>query len=315
MFKKDIVVSAPGGEFDFIRWVRERVATSPRLSLGIGDDTALLRFPRPADCLLTVDMLMEGVHFNLDETAPRLVGRKALAVNLSDIAAMAGRPLAAVVSVALPRQRGIEPARELHAGLQELADEFGVAVAGGGDNFSAGPLVVNIKVLGESTAKGAVRRSGARVGDWIFVTGALGGSLAGRHLSFQPRVDEALRLHETVDLHAMIDLSDGLSSDIAHLLEESGVGALLRAEAIPVSDEARAASGGKTPLERALCDGEDFELLFTVSADDGRRLLADPPIAVPLSHVGEIVAGNNCEIIDAAGTRRSLPPKGWVHPL
>ena len=300
-------------EFALIEWIRLRAGEHPRLPLGIGDDAASLRFPEPADCLLAVDMLMEGVHFRIPPVTARDVGRKALAVNLSDVAAMAGRPLAALVSVALPRDRDRELAFELHRGLQDLADEFGVALAGGDTNAWDGPLVISVTVVGEATGSGPVKRSGARPGDWIMTTGEFGGSLAGKHVSFQPRIEEAMRLHRSVSLHAMIDVSDGLAADLHHILEESGTGAVLFEEAIPVSNVARALGDGRTPLEHALGDGEDFELLFAVSPDDGRQLLAQPPVDVPLSHVGEITAAGTFELADAAGKRKPLTPSGWQH--
>ena len=304
--------SAAGHEFALIEWIREQAKAHPRVGIGIGDDAALLRFPAAADCLLAVDTLMEGTHFT-SETPPRLVGRKALAVNLSDIAAMAGRPLAALVSVALSRRHGPEAARELAAGVQELADEFGVAVAGGDTNIWDGPLVVSLTVIGEATGRSAVRRSGARVGDWIVVTGEFGGSLQGRHLSFRPRVEEALRLHELAALHAMIDVSDGLVADLYHILDESGVGAVLEADAIPISEVAGALNDGRSPLEHALEDGEDFELLFTVRPEEGRQLPDALGPATPLTKIGEIVAGSGAVLLGASGHRRSLQRSGWEH--
>lgn len=303
----------PRDEFALIDWIRRRAASHPRLTLGIGDDTAALSFPRPAECLITVDMLMEGVHFDLSKATPQQVGRKALAVNLSDIAAMAGQPLAAVVSVALPRHGGWELGQGLHQGLQELSEQFAVAIAGGDTNTWDGPLVISVTVLGEATSPGPVRRSGAKPGDWIMATGSFGGSIAGKHLDFTPRVQEALALQQTVALHAMLDVSDGLAADLGHILEESHVGAFLDAGSIPLSDAARAAADGRTPLEHALSDGEDFELLFTVSPEDGQRLLATPPFATPLAHIGEIVSGRDCLIKQADGTLTALAPAGWKH--
>ncbi|MEX0702670.1 MAG: thiamine-phosphate kinase [Planctomycetales bacterium] len=302
-----------GSEFQLIEWLRARVGRDPRVPVGIGDDAAVIAPSAGAAGLVAVDMLMEGVHFTLPPATPRDVGRKALAVNLSDIAAMAGVPTLAVVAVALPRARGYEFAQELHRGLHELAREFDVALAGGDTNVWDGGLVVAVTVFGEATARGPVLRGGARPGDWILVTGALGGSLAGKHLSFVPRVREALRLHEAAGLNAMIDLSDGLATDLHRVLDESKVGAVLRAEAIPVSDAARAAADGRTPLEHALEDGEDFELLFTLAEEDARRLLASPPIELPLAHIGEITTGSGCELIDTDGKRRALPRAGWEH--
>jgi len=306
-------VSDPRPEFAFIEAIRSRALSHPCVRLGIGDDAALLRIPPPGDCLVTVDMLTEGVDFRLPETAPRDVGRKALAVSLSDIAAMAGRPLAAVISVALPQKRGREFAEEVQAGIEAIAREFAVAIAGGDTNAWDGPAVLCSTVIGAPTGSGPVRRSGAKVGDWILVTGDLGGSLAGKHVSFRPRVQEALALHEAAALHAMIDISDGLAADLHHILDESGVGAVLRAADIPISAAARQMAGAKTPLEQALGDGEDFELLFTVSPEDGRRLLASRPFEAPLAVIGEITAERGCTIVDASGRSAPLPPQGWVH--
>lgn len=301
-------------EFDYIAWIRAQAARHPRLSVGIGDDAAVVTFPPPGDCLVTVDMLMEGVDFLIPPATGQQVGRKSLAVNLSDIAAMAGRPVACVTSVALPRQGGLELGQDLFEGLSALADEFGVAVAGGDTNTWDGPLVISITVLGEPTGSGPVLRSGARPGDWIMATGSFGGSLAGRHLDFVPRVREAQALHQAVALHAMIDVSDGLTADLGHILEESQVGAILDEAAIPISAAAAAVSDGRSPLDHAFGDGEDFELLFTVSADDGRRLLANSPCAVPLAHLGEIVpADSGCHLRRRDGKLEPLPSAGWKH--
>jgi thiamine-monophosphate kinase len=177
--------------------------------------------------------------------------------------------------------------------------------------------VISITALGETTDRGAVTRGGAQAGDAIFVTGELGGSLAGKHLEFTPRVSEALNLHEFVDLHAMIDVSDGLAADLGHIVEESGVGVILDESAIPISQSARiAAKGdGHSPLEHALSDGEDFELLFTVSAEDGERLLADSPLEIPLSRIGTVVNSGDMQLRTAAGNVVPLPVSGWKHLL
>jgi thiamine-monophosphate kinase len=301
-------------EFDYIGWIRAQAARHPRLSVGIGDDAAAVLFPPPGNCLVTVDMLMEGVDFLIPPASGKEVGRKSLAVNLSDIAAMAGRPTACVTSVALPRKGGVRLGQELFEGLSALADEFDVALAGGDTNTWDGPLVISITVLGEPTGSGPVLRSGARPGDWIMATGRFGGSLAGHHLDFTPRVHEAQTLHQAVALHSMIDVSDGLAADLLHILEESRVGALLEESAIPISAAAAVADDGRSPLDHALGDGEDFELLFTVSAEDGRRLLADPPCAVPLAHLGEIVpAESGCHFRRRDGHLEPLPSAGWKH--
>jgi thiamine-monophosphate kinase len=285
--------------------------------LGPGDDAAALRVNGERPLLVTTDMLLEGSCFLLEgpgAATPRQVGRKAMAVNLSDIAAMAGRPLAAVVSVGLPRRGGRALAEELYLGLREVADRFATAIAGGDTNTWQGPLVISVTVLGEATERGLVRRAGARPGDWLLATGAFGGSILGKHLDFTPRVHEALQLHALADLRAMIDVSDGLAADVNHLCEESRCGAVLRAEAIPVTAAARGMTDSRTPLEHALGDGEDFELVFALAPDDARKLLAEQPVAgIHLSHVGECVAAGLW--LEEGGRRRPLEPSGYVHPL
>lgn len=304
----------PAGEFAFIDWLRRRTPSAPRVLLGPGDDTALLVWPKDAPCLVTTDMLLEGSCFLLAEAGPRRVGRKALAVNLSDIAAMAGVPVAAVVSVGLPRQGGRGLAEELYLGLREVADAFGVAIIGGDTNSWDGPLVINVTLLGEATPRGAVRRSGAKVGDWLLVTGPVGGSILGKHLDFTPRVREALLLHENADLHALIDISDGLAADLGHLCDESRCGAVLVAESIPLTSEAHRMNDERSPLEHGLGDGEDFELIAAVTPEDGQRLLREQPIpGLTLAHIGECVEQGLW--LEMAGRRQPLARKGYVHAL
>ena len=300
-------------EFDLIAHAHSLAARHPNLAIGIGDDAALVRLPDPTGCLVTVDMLMEGVDFTLDSATGRQIGWKSLAVNLSDIAAMAGKPVACVVSVALPRRGGFELGRELLAGITQCAARFDVALAGGDTNTWEGPLVISVTVLGEPTGAGPVLRSGARPGDWIVTTGSFGGSISGRHLEFVPRIEEALLLHKTVALHAMIDTSDGLAADLWHILEESHVAAVIDEPAISVSPAARAIDDGRTPLDHALADGEDFELLFTVSPADGQKLLRAPPFNTPLTHIGEIVAGAGCQLRLPDGSLKPLAALGWKH--
>jgi thiamine-monophosphate kinase len=306
-------------EFALIDWIRRREDTRPAgawARLGIGDDCAILSIGEPCEILVTTDMLMDGRHFRLERDGPDSVGYKAMGVNLSDIAAMAGIPRAAVVSVALPRNNAVKLAQGLHSGMSALAERFGVDLVGGDTNAWDGPLVINVTVLGQATARGAVRRSGARPGDIILVTGPLGGSLeSGRHLRPEPRIAEALALHEAVPIHAMIDLSDGLSSDLTHILEESGdLGAILDAAAIPIHADALAMShrDDRPALDHALHDGEDFELCLTVARDDADRLLAAPPAALRLHYVGEIVDAPGLRLRTEEGIR-PLQPSGFDH--
>lgn len=307
-------VPPPVGEFDFIDWLRQRTPSADRVVVGPGDDTAVLSWPRETSCLVTTDMLLEGSCFLLHQAGARRVGRKAMAVNLSDMAAMAGIPVAAVVSVGLPRQGGRALAEDLYLGLREVADAFGVSIVGGDTNSWEGPLVINVTLLGEATPRGAVRRSGARVGDWLLVTGPLGGSILGKHLDFTPRVREALLLHEQADLHALIDISDGLAADLGHLCDESRCGAVLKAESIPLTPEAHAIHDGRTPLEHGLGDGEDFELIVAVDPADAKRLLREQPIpGLTLVHVGECVAQGLW--LEQTGQRQPLARQGYVHEL
>jgi thiamine-monophosphate kinase len=302
------------GEFDLIAKIRSRATMDPRVPLGIGDDAAVLAGPADGRWLVAADMLLEGRHFDVTTATAGQIGRKALAVNLSDIAAMAGRPLTAFVTVAHRRELGIAFAEDLHAGIAQHADEFDVTIAGGDTNVWDGPLVVSVTLLGEVVGSRVVPRSGAQVGDRVFVTGPLGGSLpSGRHLTFPPRVREALSLHAAVDLHAMIDISDGLLADLGHICAESHVGATLIAEGIPIAPAAKNCKDRRSPLEHALTDGEDFELAFCVGEADADRLRRGPPDGVAIFEVGEIAAGSGVSVHDAAGRRMTFASEGWVH--
>jgi thiamine-monophosphate kinase len=307
----------PHGEFAFIDWLRQRTPAAERVLLGPGDDTAAVAWSgRP--CLVTTDMLLEGSCFLLKgngAASPRRIGRKAMAVNLSDIAAMAGVPVCAVVSVGLPKHGGRALAEELYLGMRDMADQFDTAIVGGDTNTWDGPLVISVTVLGEPGPGGVIRRSGARPGDWLLVTGPLGGSIRGKHLDFTPRVREALALATLAPLRAMIDVSDGLAGDIAKLCAESGCGAVLWAEKIPVSDDARAMNDGRTPLEHALGDGEDFELVFAVAPEDGQRLVSEQLVpGTTLAAVGACVEQRGLSL-EEGGQRRQQAELGGVHEM
>ena len=296
-------------EFALIDWIKARPRPVGPARVGIGDDCAVLG-GFVGEPLVTVDLLMDGVHFRLIEAGPAAVGRKAMGVNLSDIAAMAGVPTSAVVAVALPRRRAGEVARGLVEGLDEMAQRFGVEVVGGDTNAWDGPLVICITVLGHATARGPVLRSGARPGDAILVTGPLGGSLSGRHLSPNPRVREALAIHERVPIHAMIDLSDGLSSDLGHILAASGgLGATLKN--VPIHPDVPA--DARAPIDHALDDGEDFELCLCLDPADASLLLDAPPPGVELYRVGTVEARPGLRVLDADGTPCPRGPGGFDH--
>jgi len=304
-------------ECELISYLRKRLPAHPLLRVGPGDDAAVLRLAAGDECVMTVDALTDHVDFELTEVDPKLVGRKSLAVNLSDLAAMASRPLAAVVALVLPNRGGMELAVALYEGLLPLAERFDVAIAGGDTNSWDGPLVVSITLLGEVTEHGPLRRDGARPGDHIVVTGAFGGSILGRHLDFEPRLAEALLLNERYQLHAGIDVSDGLSIDVAHLAEESGCGVVLQAGAVPVANDAHRLAeklaDGSTPLDHALSDGEDFELALAVPPEESERMVVQQPLDAPLAIIGEFTAEPGLWRTDIEGTRSKLIPRGWQH--
>jgi thiamine-monophosphate kinase len=283
-----------------------------------GDDCAVLDVGAPEYLLFKTDAVVEGVHFT-SETPPEKVGRKALARCLSDIAAMAGKPTAALVTLALPGN--FEPARveDIYSGINGLAAEHSVAIVGGETTTNPERVLISIALLGTVSKDKCVLRSGAKTGDAIFVTGKLGGSIRAKHLDFEPRLKEAQWLRGHFEVHAMIDLSDGLASDLRHLLKASDVGAELLSTAIPISREAklaaRAESSAKPPLLAALTDGEDFELLFTLA----------PRLAVPLvdawkktfpeltlSCIGKITAERGVRLRDKQGIR-PLNVHGYTH--
>jgi thiamine-monophosphate kinase len=304
-------------EADLIRWLRRRLPPHPLLQVGPGDDAAVLRLSTEAGIVVTTDLLTDGVDFRLSEIDARRAGRKALAVNLSDLAAMAARPVAAVVALALPRTGGGQLARQLFEGMLPLAEKYNVALAGGDTNAWDGPLVVSITALGNTTGRGPLLRSGAKPGDEIVVSGQFGGSILGKHLDFEPRVNEAILLHANFQLHAGIDVSDGLSVDLAHLAEESHCGVEIDPDAIPLSAAAErlaAAAAGRTAVDHALGDGEDFELILALPPEEARRLLLEQPLqGVPLTRIGRCLAEPGLWQQSADGSRRPLPISGWQH--
>jgi thiamine-monophosphate kinase len=306
-------------ENDLLRWFRESLPQHSQVLLGPGDDAAILRLAAGANLVATTDMLMAGVDFHLGQHAPERIGRKALAVNLSDLAAMAARPVAALVSLCLPRQGGEALAKALYAGLLPLAAEFDCAIAGGDVNSWDGPLVINVAALGEVQPGREWRRSGARPGDVILVTGSFGGSILAKHFDFTPRVREALWLAERYEIHAAIDVSDGLSLDLARLCDASGCGAVIDPQRIPIAsaaiDLATREPDRGAPLDRALSDGEDFELILAVSSETATKLLAEQPLATPLTQIGSFVAEPGLRLRDSDGVLQPLTPRGWEHEL
>ena len=250
---------------------------------------------------------------------PRRIGHKALAVNLSDLAAMAAQPVAALVALTLPRSGGRELAVQLYEGLLPLAERHGVAIAGGDTNSWDGPLVISVTAIGEPTERGVLRRGGALPGDQIIVTGQFGGSILGKHLDFEPRVAAALLLNERYKLHAGIDVSDGLSLDLWRVCQESQCGAVLDLTAIPIAPAAHQLAAqqaaGMTALDHALGDGEDFELLLAVPAAETERMLSEQPLDVPLTYIGQFIDRSGLWTRLPDGNLAPLAPRGFEHRL
>jgi thiamine-monophosphate kinase len=306
-------------ETEFIAWLLSRLPPDQRLEVPPGDDAAVLRPPALRRTVVTVDMLMEGTDFILGpDCSARTIGHKALAVSLSDLAAMGARPEAAVVAVALPRHGGDTLGREIEVGIEALAAEHGVTLAGGDTNAWDGPLVISTTAIGSVRPGAAWRRDGARAGDVLVVTGAFGGSLLGRHLAVAPRVREALFIAEHFTVHAAIDCSDGLSLDLARMMAASGTCGVVRLADVPIHADAlrRAARDGGTALEHALGDGEDFELILAMPPEAARALVAaagTAPLDLPITVIGTVVAGTGLVAEAADGVRSPLEPRGYIH--
>lgn len=304
-------------ERQLIAQLRRRPAKNRAVRLGIGDDCAILQLSSADEALVTTDFSLEGIHFRRDWQSPECIGHRCLARGLSDIAAMGGQPIAAFLSLALPSDCSQKWVDEFLAGFLNLAKKYRVQLAGGDTAQSPAGVLADVMVVGGVARGTALVRSGASVGDQIYVTGALGESAAALRLLFQgtvkrrdvfpePRIAVGEWLRKNRAASACIDISDGISTDLAHICEESGVGAVIDAEAIPIHPSARRST---TPLDLALHGGEDYELLFTV-----------PPVKrvpryigrVAVTRIGEIVRGRRMQIL-RAGEKSILASRGWEH--
>ena len=252
------------GEFGLIDALKRYAPVSKAVIKGIGDDAAVLPYSKKEYLLLTTDMLCEDTHFTR-RMPSGAIGHKALACSISDIAAMGGWPTFAVVSIGVPKNLSVRFIKNVYQGMRRTARDFNVSIVGG-DTIKTDKIVINVALLGMVEKKYLTTRDGAKAGDWIFVTGPLGGSLkSGRHLNFSPRLAQARFLVEKFRPSAMMDISDGLSGDLNHILEAGRVGALLDDTSIPRHKG--------VSLFQALNDGEDFELLFTLSPVRARSLM------------------------------------------
>ncbi len=302
-------------EIDFIDWLTKQQpprASAGSLTAGVGDDMAGVRLGTDT-VWVSSDMLLDGVHFESARHGFRAIGRKAAACSLSDCAAMAVEPVGLTASIALPKGATTEDAKALYLGLRGAADAFDCPVMGGDTTVWPHPLAIDVTALGRPFPGIApVRRNGACVGDTLYVTGPLGGSLQGRHMTFSPRVREARLLAESLGkhLHAMMDISDGLSLDLHRMCIASGVGAELEERLLErvLSEAAKTASerDGRSALDHALSDGEDFELLISCAQSD-----ASVP-GVALFPVG-VITERGYTLVKQDGETVILEPKGFEH--
>jgi thiamine-monophosphate kinase len=311
-------------ESEFIAWLR---STLPKLGsdvlVGPGDDAAVLAWRTMGDCVVTTDMLMDGVDFRLGVDEPERIGRKSLAVNLSDLAAMGSKPVGAVVSLALPRAGGLGLAKRLYAGLLPLAAEFECSIVGGDTNAYEGPLVISVtafgRVGGQLGPSSPLLRNRAQPGDTIVVTGEFGGSILGKQFDFTPRVREALELAKQYGVRAAMDVSDGLSLDLSRMCAESHCGAVVRLDDVPIAAAAHQLAEqvpqSGTALEHALSDGEDFELILALPRLEAERAIREQPIAAGLTIIGEFIAEPGLWCVDSAGERTPLTPRGYEHRM
>ena len=328
-------------EFDFINSIRKRVTSS--IVTGIGDDAAVFRSNSGKETVVSVDLLIEDMDFRRTTTPPYLLGHKALAVSLSDLAAMGSRPLSALVSIGVPEDVWqTDFVDRLYDGWLDLANRYGVQLIGGDTSRAHEHIVIDSIAIGECSAGMAVKRSGATAGDHIFVTGSLGAAAAGlrliergahlaeqnladedsqkldhvllRQLRPDPRVGWGMVLGEEKLATAMIDLSDGLSSDLNHLCEASSVGALIDSSSLPIDERVVDLCGRRAldPLQLALHGGEDFELLFTVKPENVARLPRRVD-GVEIKRIGTIQSSSAGVMISEGSRTWELAPGGWKH--
>ena len=296
------------GEMGLIERLTRKVRLDKSVVNGIGDDTAVIKWIKDKYLLFTCDMLVEDVHFSLKDAAPFAIGRKALGRNISDIAAMGGVPRYALVAVGIDPSLPLSFTDGIYRGISSLARDFDINIVGG-DTARSRKLVIDISMIGQVEKENLVLRSGAKAGDLIMVTGAIGGSGKGRHLDFTPRIDVARRLVKNFKVNSMIDISDGFALDLRRILDASKVGAIVYENAVPISKEA-------VSFDSAIQEGEDFELLFTMGIDEARRFFktALRQMKTPVTLVGEIVERRGgFKLIRQDGKEASIKVKGYLH--
>ncbi|MFA5144590.1 MAG: thiamine-phosphate kinase [Candidatus Omnitrophota bacterium] len=291
------------GEFGLIKRFKKFIKTDPSVIKASGDDCAVVSFDKKRYQLLTCDMIVQGVDFTIKDD-PYLIGRKALAVSVSDIASCGGMPRYCLISLAMRRDTTVKFIDRLFKGMLSVARDYHINIIGG-DISSAGQLIIDVSMAGIVEKERLTLRSGAKIGDVIFLTGALGGSIQGKHLKFKPRLEEARFLAKNFKVNSMIDISDGLAQDLGHILTESSVGAVIYEDLIPLSKQARG-------LNDALYSGEDFELLFTLSREEAKKILHKrSAIFKPIGGITDRRSG--LRLVDKKNRERIIKPEGFRH--
>ena len=291
------------GYFGLFERFRKQIKTDATVIKGSGDDCAVLKLDRFNYQLFTCDMIIEGVDFTL-KSDPCLIGRKAIAISISDIASCGGIPRHCVISLGIPGNTKVKFTDKLFKGMRDIAKAYKINIVGG-DLSRAEKVTLDVAMLGVVEKKNLALRSHAKAGDIILVTGALGGSISGKHLRFAPRLKEARMLVKNFNARAMIDISDGLIQDLSHILKQSRVGARIYEELIPVSRQARG-------LDDALYSGEDFELLFTLTRQDAKNLFRKNIRG--FKAIGEIVdEAYGLKLIDKNNREKRIKSKGYRH--
>ena len=327
------------GEFELIKLLTHDLPGSPQAIVGVGDDCSVFEISKDRYLLATCDMLIEDVHFSKKTASAFLVGCKAMACSLSDIAAMGGHPLFALVSVGLPETTPEDFVQDLYVGIRSMCRDYQVVLVGGDTVRSPDKVVIDVSMTGECPSGKCILRAGAKSGDAVVVTGYLGDSAAGldllggkvtepdterrselveAHLAPEPRCEQGRFLAENFDIHSMIDISDGLAGDLSHICESSKLGARIHADKIPLS-EALAGfcrGAGIDPLKYALSGGEDYELLFTLSPPELERLMKNWPeeFETPLFQIGEIdKTVKGIHLVSKDGDERPLDARSFEH--
>ena len=326
------------GEFGFIESIKEECATTYKNVIkGIGDDCAVFGPSSGRVLLFTTDMLVEDIHFLKTKMTPYQLGWKSIAVNLSDIAAMGGRPLVLLISLAIPPETDVELMQDFYKGMKTICEQYEVSIAGGDTSASPDKLVINISLIGDARQNEVLYRSGARSGDSIYLTGNVGDSFAGLkiikkeisspksieshfikiHNEPNPLIETGMTIAASGLATAMIDVSDGLVLDLGHICKESGVGAILFRDKIPLSSELKLLASREkfNPLELALSGGEDYQLLITVPNGNIKdfEIVGKNKGLLPLYLIGKIAEGKGITMVNDDGSLEEIDIKGFNH--